>query len=64
MESNSNTTKTPEALPTFNEVLQDIDQSIKPTWELLMLLYACKEIANTRELTLREQLHTWRPFDV
>tara|TARA_Y100001968_G_C19231552_1_gene654728 strand:+ start:418 stop:600 length:183 start_codon:yes stop_codon:yes gene_type:complete len=60
MESNVN----PEDLPTYGEVLLDIDQRIKPTWKFLVLLSACQKIANTNDLTLREQLHTWRPMDV
>tara|TARA_Y100001968_G_scaffold110165_1_gene99661 strand:+ start:335 stop:517 length:183 start_codon:yes stop_codon:yes gene_type:complete len=60
MQSNFN----PEDFLTYGEVLIDIDQSIKPAWDLLLLIYACKKIAKTNDLTLREQLHTWRPFDV
>jgi len=54
----------PRELPTYGEVLLDIDQKIKPAWDLLLLLYACKKIAKSNDLTLRQQLHTWRPFDV
>ena len=54
----------PEELLTYGEVLIDIDQSIKPAWDLLLLIYACKKIAKTNDLTLREQLHIWRPMDV
>ena len=53
-----------EELPTFGEVLIDLDQRIKPAWDLLLLIYACKKLAKTNDLALREQLHTWRPFDV
>ena len=60
MESNVN----PEDLPTYGEVLLDIDQSIKPTWDFLVLICACKKIAKANDLNLRQQLHTWRPFDV
>ena len=54
----------PEELPTYGEVLLNIDQKIKPAWDLLLLLHACKKIAISNDLTLRQQLHTWRPFDV
>ena len=54
----------PKDLPTYGEVLIDIDQSMKPAWDLLLLIYACKKVSKTNDLTLREQLHTWRPFDV
>ena len=53
-----------EELPTFGEVLIDLDKSIKPAWDLLLLICACKKIAKSNDLTLRQQLHTWRPFDV
>ena len=53
-----------EELPTFGEVLIDLDQRIKPAWDLLLLIYACKKVAETNDLALREQLHIWRPFDV
>ena len=60
MESNFNA----EDLPTYGEVLLDIDQRIKPAWDLLLLLHACQKIAESNDLTLKQQLHTWRPFDV
>ena len=47
-----------------NTVLIDLDKSIKPAWDLLLLIYACKKVAETNDLALREQLHIWRPFDV
>ena len=53
-----------EDLPTYGEVLRDIDQRIKPAWDLLLLLHACQRIAKANDLTLKQQLHTWRPFDV
>ena len=54
----------PEEFPTYGEVLLDIDQRIKPTWKFLVLLSACQKIAKANDLTLKQQLHTWRPFDV
>ena len=64
MQSKFNTSAHPVELPTFGEVLLDIDDTLKPNWTLLVLLCACKKIASTNDLTLREQLHTWRPMDV
>ena len=60
MQSNHNT----KELPTYGEVLLDIDQRIKPTWKFLVLLCACQKIAKANDLTLKQQLHTWRPMDV
>ncbi len=60
MESDLN----PKDLSTYGEVLLDTDQRIKPTWKFLVLLCACQKIAKANDLTLKQQLHTWRPMDV
>ena len=36
----------------------------KPLFELLALLSAINVLAQQRDLTLYEQAHVWRPFDV
>ena len=36
----------------------------KPLFELLALLSAINILAQHRDLTLYEQVHVWRPFDV
>lgn len=41
-----------------------IDLALKPAFQELVLLCACSQIADSRQLTIREQLHLWRPFDV
>ena len=41
-----------------------IDQILQPVFQELALLCACEEIARSRGLTIREQLHLWRPMDV
>ena len=41
-----------------------LDQVLSPEWQDLALLMACREIAKMNRLTLEEQLHCWRPFDV
>ena len=51
-------------LPGFAEVLRDVDYCLRPIFIELVLLVAIKEVAKERGLTLREQLHIWRPFDV
>ena len=48
----------------FAEVLLDIDGLLRPILVELVLLVAIKQIAQERKMTLREQLHIWRPFDV
>ena len=41
-----------------------VDQALKPAFRELALLFACNQIAKSRQLSIREQLHLWRPFDV
>ena len=48
----------------FAEVLLDIDGFLRPIFVELVLLVAIKQVAQERKMTLREQLHIWRPFDV
>ena len=48
----------------FAEVLLDIDGLLRPIFVELVLLVAIKQVAQERKMTLREQLHIWRPFDV
>ena len=52
------------ALSSFSEVLRDVDGVFRPVFIELVLLVAIHEVAKERGLTLREQLHIWRPFDV
>ena len=51
-------------LPTYGEVLKKTDGILYPAWRDLVIIYACKEVLKTEDITLREQFHTWRPFDV
>ena len=51
-------------LPSFAEVIRDIDYCLRPVFVELVLLVAIQEVAKERGLTLREQFHIWRPFDV
>lgn len=41
-----------------------VDRMLEPMWVELVLLMACHEIARLNELTLKEQMQVWRPFDV
>ena len=41
-----------------------IDKVLQPAFQELALLFACNQIAESRQLTIREQLHLWRPMDV
>ena len=52
------------ALSGFAEVLLDVDGLLRPIFVELVLLVAIKQIAQERKMTLREQLHIWRPIDV
>ena len=52
------------ALSGFAEVIWDVDYCLGPFFIELVLLVAIQEVAKERGLTLREQLHIWRPFDV
>ena len=51
-------------LPGFAEVLRDVDGFFRPVFIELVLVVAIHQVAQERGLTLREQLHIWRPFDV
>ena len=51
-------------LPGFDEVIRDVDYCLRPIFIELVLLVAIQQVAQERGLTLREQLHIWRPFDV
>ena len=51
-------------LPGLAEFLRDVDYCLRPIFIELVLLVAIQEVAKERSLTLREQLHIWRPFDV
>ena len=51
-------------LPTYGEVLKKTDGILYPVWRDLVIIFACKQLLNTEELTLKEQFHIWRPFDV
>ena len=51
-------------LPTYGEVVKATDDILSPGWRDLVIIFACKQLLNTEELTLKEQLHIWRPFDV
>ena len=48
----------------FGEVLKQTDAILHPAWRDLVLIVAVKIIAEQYDLTLKEQLHVWRPFDV
>ena len=48
----------------FAEVLLSVDGLLKPLFIEIVLLMAIQQVAQKRNLTLREQLHIWRPFDV
>ena len=52
------------ALSSFTEVLRDVDGVFRPVFIELVLVVAIQQVAQERGLTLREQLHIWRPFDV
>ena len=52
------------ALSGFAEVIRDVDYCLRPFFIELVLLVAIQQVAQERGLTLREQLHIWRPFDV
>ena len=52
------------ALSGFAEVIWDVDYCLRPFFIELVLLVAIQQVAQERGLTLREQLHIWRPFDV
>ena len=52
------------ALSGFAEVIWDVDYCLRPFFIELVLFVAIQEVAKERDLTLREQLHIWRPFDV
>ena len=52
------------ALSSFAEVLRDVDGFFRPVFIELVLVVAIQQVAQERGLTLREQLHIWRPFDV
>ena len=52
------------ALSGFAEVIWDVDCCLRPVFVELVLLVAIQEVAKERGLTLRKQLHIWRPFDV
>ncbi len=50
-----------------NEMPEDprvVYENEKPLFELLALLSAINILAQQRDLTLCEQAHIWRPFDV
>ena len=64
MATNFITSNPLEEPPGFCEILTDIDNALEPTWTQLVVLCACIEIAKQNDLTLKEQLHVWRPFDV
>ena len=51
-------------LPTYGEVLKTTDEILYPAWINLVIIYACKQLLKTEDLTLEEQFHTWRPMDV
>ena len=48
----------------FGEVLNQTDEILYPAWRDLVLIVAVRIIAEQNDLTLKEQLHVWRPFDV
>ena len=48
----------------FDLIIHDVDKFIRPRFYELVILVAIKAIAQNNDLSLREQLHTWRPFDV
>ena len=48
----------------FDLILHDVDKFIRPRFYELVILVALKAIAQRNDLSLREQLHIWRPFDV
>ena len=51
-------------LSSFAEVPLTVDGLLKPHFIEIVLLMAIQQVAQKRNLTLREQLHIWRPFDV
>ena len=51
-------------LPTYGEVLKTTDGILYPVWRDLVIIYACRQLLKTEELTIKEQFHTWRPMDV
>ena len=48
----------------FAKGLLTVDGLLKPLFIEIVLLMAIQQVAQKRNLTLREQLHIWRPFDV
>ncbi len=52
------------ALSSFTEVIRDVDYCLRPVFIELVLVVAIQQVAQERGLTLREQLHIWRPMNV
>ena len=48
----------------FDLIIHDVDKFIRPRFYELVILVTIKAIAQNNDLSLREQLHIWRPFDV
>ena len=48
----------------FDLIIHDVDKFIRARFYELVILVAIKAIAQNNDLSLREQLHIWRPFDV
>ena len=51
-------------LPTYGQVVKKTDAILYPAWRDLVIIYACRQLLKTEDLTLSEQLKIWRPFDV
>ena len=52
------------ALLGIGQLLQELNGITRTILIQILLLITVKKIAEQNDLTLREQLHIWRPFDV
>ena len=52
------------ALLGISQLLQELNGITRTILIEILLLITVKKIAEQNDLTLREQLHIWRPFDV
>ncbi len=51
-------------MESFVQIKAQVDKTCEPLLKELVILLAVKKVASQRGLTLKEQLHIWRPFDV
>ena len=51
-------------MKSYVQIKAQVDKTYEPLLKELAILLAVKKVARLRGLTLKEQLHIWRPFDV